>query len=142
MDLVTSVIAVRNNNKNYFNDSSSMEQNLSATGNKIGIAENVYYINEGIFGSFANILYEKATYCVTSLSKTSKDSFQNEEKLVCSSVYGPTCDSSDCLSELVDLPVLEIGDHLLIYHVGAYSSSFTTKFNGFRTEKYFFVWKD
>ena len=123
MDLVTSVIATRYHNRKYFSDS-------------IRTAEHVYYINDGIYQSLSNILHEKATYSLTSLSEKKKDSFFD------SAVYGPTCDSSDCLSKCVSLPLLETGDHLLIYHVGAYSNSCSTTFNGFRTTKFFYVWKE
>lgn len=132
MDLVTSIVAIRRNNREYFSQGELSND----------MAENIYYINDSIYGSLSNIIYEKATYSVTVLSKNTDDSDGQTQTLMRSSVYGPTCDSYDCLSKAVDLPSLEIADHLLIYHVGAYSIACSTKFNGFETNKYVYIWKD
>jgi ornithine decarboxylase len=141
MDLVTSIIASRFNNEDYL-DHESSEQDRSLTMNKAEQTKNVYYINDGIYGSLPSILYKNATYCVSSLREKNPHSVKYEEKKYRSVVFGPTCDSSDCLSMSVDLPRLDIGDHLLIYNVGAYSTTCAAKFNGFQTNKYFYIWKD
>jgi ornithine decarboxylase len=141
MNLVTSIIGHRSNNKDY-SDLSSTNENEELNINSTENAENFYYVNDGIFGSFANIIYEKAIYRVDCLRKHSRECSQCEEKLYNSAVFGPTCDSSDCLSPSVDLPLMNIGDYLWFYHVGAYSCSASTNFNGFNTKKYFYIWKD
>jgi ornithine decarboxylase len=141
MNLVTSIIGLRLNNKAYSdrvpNDANN-EINVNSTEN----AENFYYINDGIFGSFANIIYENAVYRADCLRKHRRGSSQWQLTLYNSAVFGPTCDSSDCLSPSVDLPLMNIGDYIWFYHVGAYSCSASTNFNGFNTKKYFYIWKD
>ena len=128
MDLVTSIISKRCQNEFYFDDFSPEET----------IPETIYYLNEGPFQSLANIIYEKCQYSVRRLESDDK----SDETLFSSSVYGPTCDSSDCLTKFVHLPQLDIGDRLIIYHVGAYSISCSTNFNGFQTKQIFYIWKD
>lgn len=76
------------------------------------------------------------------MRKQGKESIEDENKAYKSAVFGPTCDSSDCLSTLVDMPLLDTDDHLLVYNIGAYSSVCSTKFNGFQTQQYFYIWKD
>ncbi|PSL21010.1 type III PLP-dependent enzyme [Shimia abyssi] len=47
-------------------------------------------------------------------------------------VFGPTCDSLDCLPEKMPLPEdLREGDYVLIRAMGAYSASISTGFNGY-----------
>ncbi|CAF3782922.1 unnamed protein product [Adineta steineri] len=138
MDLVASIIACRSNNKDYLNFSSKEEkENVDKD-----LIDNIYYINESTYGSLSNILYENTTYSITCLRKEHSQLVEHDETKYKSIVYGPTCDSLDIVSLGVDLPLLNIGDHLLFYHVGAYSSSLSMKFNGFQTTKYFYIWKD
>ena len=129
MDLVTSVIATRYENRNYFSDAKTT-------------AEHVYYINDGVVQSFMTIAFENAVYSLISLPKEENEPGEEKRSFFRSAVYGPTCDSLDCLSKSVSLPRLQIGDHLFIYHVGAYSSSCSTAFNGFRTTKFFYIWRE
>ena len=142
MNLVTCVIGCRRNHQNYVDkEVKSREQNLTMA-KTLNDAEYVYYINDGIFGSLSNIPYENATYKVNCFRKKRNSSVSMPEKLCNSAVFGPTCDSSDRLSSSTDLPVLEIGDYIYIHHVGAYSNAVATAFNGFKTTKYFFIYKD
>ncbi|UJR18566.1 hypothetical protein I4U23_005473 [Adineta vaga] len=141
MDLVASVIGCRLDNKKYFDVFSDIDSNHLDI-NQMQLVENSYYLNDGIYGSLSNILYEKATYRVCCLRKRQRNLTQYKEKKYRSAVFGPTCDSFDCLSISVNLPLLEIGDCLLFYNVGAYTSATSTNFNGFKTNKYFYIWKD
>ena len=47
-----------------------------------------------------------------------------------SSVWGPTCDGLDCISEKEELPELEVGDWLIYRDMGAYTLSAASGFNG------------
>jgi ornithine decarboxylase len=76
------------------------------------------------------------------LRQVYRELLPDEEKEYTSAVFGPTCDSTDILSASVNLPRLEIGDYLWFHNVGAYSNSTSTNFNGFKTTKYFYIWKD
>ena len=57
-------------------------------------------------------------------------------------IFGPTCDSIDCIAHMIDLPLLEIGDVLWFPDVGSYTNASASNFNGFRTTKYVFIWKN
>lgn len=51
-----------------------------------------------------------------------------------SSVWGPTCDSIDCVCAAVKLPAgLEVGDWLGFRNMGAYTVCAASQFNGFET---------
>lgn len=131
MKLVTTITGCRLNNNDYL-DELSNDDNV----------EIFYYVNDGIYGSLSNIIYEKATYRVSCLRQNNmKKNFDNEKEYN-SSVYGPTCDSTDCLAKSIYLPQLDIGDNLWFHNIGAYSNTTATNFNGFKTTKYFYIWKD
>lgn len=141
MNLVTSIIGVRMENRSY-SDLCLVGEGKDLSTTVSGNAEIFYYINDGIYGSLSNIIYEKAVYQVTYVHKHSQNDPECDEKEYDSAVFGPTCDSHDCLSPSVNLPLLKIGDYLWFYNVGAYSTSISTNFNGFNTKKYFYIWKD
>ncbi|KAG0057205.1 hypothetical protein BGZ90_005385 [Linnemannia elongata] len=48
------------------------------------------------------------------------------------SVWGPTCDSIDCISPKSSLPLMETGDWLYFENMGAYTITAASQFNGFR----------
>lgn len=53
-----------------------------------------------------------------------------------SSVWGPTCDSIDCVAPLCMLPdALEVGDWLGFDNMGAYTICAASTFNGFETSE-------
>lgn len=53
-----------------------------------------------------------------------------------SSVWGPTCDSIDCVAPLCMLPdALEVGDWLGFDNMGAYTICAASNFNGFETSE-------
>jgi len=44
---------------------------------------------------------------------------------------GPSCDSVDVMFRGVDLPEVDIGDHVYIHNAGAYTTVYASSFNGF-----------
>ncbi|KAF7379226.1 hypothetical protein HZH68_017071 [Vespula germanica] len=48
-----------------------------------------------------------------------------------STIWGPTCDSCDCIIKDVLLPEFYIGDWLIWKDMGAYTTSRVCEFNGF-----------
>ena len=56
-----------------------------------------------------------------------------------SSVWGPTCDGLDCVSERVMLPELRDGDWLVFADMGAYTLSAASGFNGMPRPRVFHV---
>ena len=101
--------------------------------------EYIYYINQGIIGSDDNNLFKKARDKVCYLRNETIETIKQDKKMYKSVVLNRTCDSLDCSSILMDLPLLNIGDHLLFYNLDI---SFSTIFNQFQTKKCFYIWKD
>ena len=141
MNLVTTIVGCRLNNIEY-SDETPTSSNEEPNTDIIGNVENFYYINDGIYGSLSNIIFEKANYRISCLRRHKQNSPLGEEKEYKSAVFGPTCDSTDRLATCIKLPLLEVGDYLWFHNVGAYSSSIATDFNGFKTTRYFYIWKD
>lgn len=52
-----------------------------------------------------------------------------------SSVWGPTCDSLDCVCPVTHLPALQVGDWLGFENMGAYTTCAASQFNGFEISK-------
>jgi ornithine decarboxylase len=97
----------------------------------------MYYINDGVYGSFNCIIYDHVTITQPgSLIKKSNGqvSYRNlEERLdetYTSSIWGPTCDSMDCISKSMRLPKLSVGDWLVFENMGAYTLVAASRFNG------------
>jgi ornithine decarboxylase len=81
-----------------------------------------YYINDGIYHTFSGILFDHCQYHLKSFKKGPTS---------ISSVFGPTCDALDTISQAEDLPDLKLGDLVYSENIGAYSHASSTCFNGF-----------
>lgn len=86
----------------------------------------MYYINEGVYGSFNCLLFDHATVEAHLLD----DHHDNKEKFP-SSVWGPSCDSMDCVLKNVHLPKCNVGEWMYFKEMGAYTLSAASGFNGF-----------
>jgi len=86
----------------------------------------IYYLNDGIYGSFNCIIFDHVVPTIVPFNK-------KEGKLYKSLIFGPTCDSMDLICEDVLLPELSIGDWVYVEDFGAYTSSASSSFNGFKT---------
>jgi len=84
----------------------------------------MYYVNDGVYGSFNCLMYDHASVQVSTM-KDMEESFQFE-----SSVWGPTCDGLDCILEKTPLPEHEVGDWLYFNDMGAYTFASASTFNG------------
>ncbi|XP_067267621.1 antizyme inhibitor 1a isoform X2 [Chanodichthys erythropterus] len=77
--------------------------------------EFLYYMNDGVYGSFANKLL-----CEDSISTPSAHKeLSTEEPLFSSSLWGPSADDLDQVVERCLLPELSVGDWLLFSNAGA-----------------------
>jgi ornithine decarboxylase len=126
----------------------------------------MYYVNDGIYGSFNCLLFDHAiltpkvltsngrlliadssTFVSTTMAAAA-DNINNHggdtdmKKMMASmnnnrldhfesSLWGPTCDSIDCISKKVYLPELQIGDWISFENMGAYTTAAASTFNGF-----------
>eukprot|EP00741_Cyanophora_paradoxa_P002691 tig00000615_g2611.t1 len=93
----------------------------------------LYYINDGIYGSFNCVLFDGA--CPTPLPVAKRPDLQLRQ----STLFGPTCDSLDCVAKNVMLPELNIGDWLYFTGMGAYTVSSQTAFNGFSGPRVYYI---
>jgi len=87
----------------------------------------LYYINDGIYGGFNCIYFDHKH----PLPRTLIFPGLNDRKIVPSTLFGPTCDSIDCICKDVKMPLLDIGDWLYFTDMGAYTTAAATHFNGF-----------
>ncbi|KAI9276092.1 pyridoxal-dependent decarboxylase [Sporodiniella umbellata] len=96
--------------------------------------EYMYYVNDGMYGSFNCIIFDHRVVYPKVLVKDETFTYglQIEGPHYQSSVWGPTCDSIDCLNKAVRLPILESGDWLYYEDMGAYTVCAASQFNGFR----------
>ncbi len=91
------------------------------------------YINDGIWASLSDSWVGKITLPARFIPDPAIRSRNGSEKnIVPFKVCGATCDSVDILSRPFWLPeTVDTGDWIEIGHIGAYSLSLRTRFNGF-----------
>ncbi|XP_075165039.1 ornithine decarboxylase 1-like [Haematobia irritans] len=91
----------------------------------------MYYLNDGVYGSFNCILYDH--------QHAEVQHFVDEENAIVpkfkSLIWGPTCDALDKIAEDVQLPDLKCGDYLAFPNMGAYTLPIASPFNGFKLPK-------
>lgn len=100
----------------------------------------MYYVSDGAYGTFNCIFYdhwELQNLIYLTQNENSEDFIlQNKEdiklsKKFVSTIWGPTCDSLDCLTKNYPMPELKIGDWIIFEEFGAYTISAGCEFNGF-----------
>ena len=94
------------------------------TDKESGTKKNVYYISDGVYGTFSGVVYDYAKFELLPFN-------ERNEKTYPSIVWGPSCDSMDRVSQECMLPNLAIGESIIIKNIGAYSVASATEFNGF-----------
>lgn len=89
--------------------------------------EFLYYINEGVYQSFNCIIFDH----VVPLPKVFD--LNGRTETFKSTLFGPTCDSVDCIGKGMELPELEVGEWLYFTDMGAYTVAAASPFNGFKS---------
>lgn len=84
----------------------------------------VYYLNDGMYGSFNCIHFDHARPKICPFN-------ERDGTLYKSKIFGPTCDSMDKIADEVMLPELTIGEWCYIENFGAYTCAAASSFNGF-----------
>lgn len=89
------------------------------------------YVDDGVYGSFNNVVYDHALPVPKRLASVLKP-VENEE-LLPTAVFGPTCDGLDqmCSLDNTVLPRCEIGEWLIWENQGAYTHTASFVFNGY-----------
>jgi len=93
---------------------------MKVVGKSIRFNKHWYYLDDGIYGSLSGLLYDHCKYQYKSLRKG---------KPQLSTLAGPTCDGLDIISNIEEMPELEIGDIIYTPNIGAYSIASATDFN-------------
>lgn len=99
------------------------------------------YQNDGVYGAFNCILFDHKVVQPKVLTLQRKfvygapAALASVGQLVPCSVWGPTCDSIDCVARAAMLPAassngLQVGDWLVYEEMGAYTSCASSVFNG------------
>ncbi|XP_055380091.1 ornithine decarboxylase 1-like [Condylostylus longicornis] len=109
----------------------SMKEILDDNGN---IEEIWYYLSDGAYGTFNQVLTYKDIYPVFP-KLWSKNKNTSKTKLYKTLIWGPTCDSMDIINKDIYLPKLDIGDPLIYPDLGAYVLPFRSRFNGFEISR-------
>lgn len=94
----------------------------------------MFYVNDGVYGSFNCILYDHAHVKPVLPRKPKPD-----ETFYSTSIWGPTCDGLDRIVERCDLPDLHVGDWLFFENMGAYTVAASSTFNGFQRPNIYYV---
>jgi ornithine decarboxylase len=84
-----------------------------------------YYLDDGLYGSFSNVLSDHVHPTVYAYQALGE-----ETDGVPSVLAGPTCDSSDVIATGAMLPALRPGDLVVAPCMGAYTSVTSCEFNG------------
>jgi len=97
--------------------------------NSTGKKHFLYYVNDGVYQSFNCIMFDHYTPTPLVLNPTEEINPSTYK----STIFGPTCDSMDCIGKDIDLPELEVGDWLYFKNMGAYTVAAASPFNGFKS---------
>ena len=84
-----------------------------------------YTLNDGVYGSFNCIMFDHAKPQIKPFN-------ERDGKVYECTVYGPTCDSMDTITQSCKLPDLAIGESVYIEDSGAYTTAAASNFNGFQ----------
>ena len=63
-----------------------------------------YYVNDGVYGTLNCVMYDHVNPVPIPLHD------EHSGPLLTSTLWGPTCDSMDCITRTAQLPELQIGD--------------------------------
>ena len=76
-----------------------------------------------MYGSFNCITFDHATVSPRPLLVSGQCMYKQplEGAFATCSIWGPTCDSIDCIGREFNLPVMQVGDFMYFDNMGAYT---------------------
>jgi ornithine decarboxylase len=95
----------------------------------------MYYLNDGVYGSFNCLLYDHAE---VTPKLYQPERYAGKPEFECS-IWGPTCDALDVIKEKWMFPALEHGDWMIFEDMGAYTFAAASNFNGMPGPKLHYV---
>jgi len=122
------------------------QREVAAAGGAPGARTREYWLTDGLYGSFNCILYDGQNpgYRVLRSPLLPEVPAALDAAAHNSTLWGPTCDSADCVYKDVPLPALRNGDWLAWPNAGAYTVAGACDFNGieFTSPSKFYVYSD
>lgn len=112
----------------------------SVENKELGVNSYMLYLNDGVYGNFSSIMFDHQhpiprVLKAQDVAYTGSDASAYENTALPPleySIWGPTCDGIDCISESwTSSTTLDVGDWLYFENMGAYTKCSATKFNGF-----------
>ena len=91
--------------------------------------EHQFYTTDGLYHSFNCLFFDHAHPDLHALRP------DVENPLQVTTIFGPTCDSLDCILKKAEFPRLAVGDWLFVPDFGAYTVAAGAPFNGFATRR-------
>jgi ornithine decarboxylase len=104
-----------------------------ANTNPEDVVNYIYYINDGVYGSFNCKFFDHYVPKAKVLGR------ENTAAVFPSTMFGPTCDALDCIYKREMLPILNIGDWIYFNEMGAYTTAAASAFNGFTLTKLVYI---
>jgi ornithine decarboxylase len=86
-----------------------------------------HYLDDGLYGSYSNVMTEDVHPAILALRELTADSVGEIEPVT---LAGPTCDSADVIARNYPMPALEVGDIVVSPMMGAYTAVTSSRFNG------------
>lgn len=93
----------------------------------------MYYINDGVYGSFNCIMFDHAAPVPVLLGE------HDHSLNFTTSIFGPTCDSIDLIIKDHLMPELHVGDWVTFPDMGAYTVAAGSQFNGMPPPRMYYV---
>lgn len=88
----------------------------------------MYYINDGLYGSFSSVVTGNKVVEPIPLLRNQEELESRESCLTV--IWGPTCDSYDCIRRDFKMPQLFVGEWIRFENMGSYSMTASSHFNG------------
>ncbi|GAA5843699.1 hypothetical protein JCM11251_003467 [Rhodosporidiobolus azoricus] len=137
-ELATNIIARRAAREGTNDEASMLELEGMEEDDEETKPTTMYYINDGVYSSFNSTMFDHQVvhpHVLTLSSRFTPGPVTSPEAVyeTCS-IWGPTCDSIDCVQSAAKLPVnlVQVGDWLRWDNMGAYTICAASQFNGFR----------
>ncbi|WP_029117612.1 type III PLP-dependent enzyme [Mycobacterium sp. URHB0044] len=100
----------------------------SVVGSAIRAGRTWHYLDDGLYGSYSNVMTEDVHPPILALDEVDGD--RHCMPLEDVTLAGPTCDSVDVVARDYPMPALNVGDVVVSPMMGAYTSVTSSRFNG------------
>ncbi len=102
-----------------------------------GVRTLMYYLDDGVYTSFFCVKLDNAQLCPKPVRVKSVGKYDDSVRYT-TTIWGPTCDSIDCLGDNFKLPELDIDDWIFFEGAGCQCTTMSTGFNGMADPDSFF----